>query len=315
MQQSLLTIVIPAYKAEATIMRAINSVKASTEQVNIIVVEDGVYDGLQNLLLNEDKVQLITKNKNAGASAARNTGLNLVKTKYVFFLDSDDYVDKNLFKNLVAAMEQANADMGFGPWAFVYSNGVVSAFHYPKRCSNTEYITNWLRNDCTPPCSQIWKTDSLRSIGAWDETFSNKDDAELGFRAFMNNLVIAVSNDGCGYYVQHDGKDRLSRAPAKIASESAMRIFKKVKQWNKTIQSESVNEALAFYCYEHARRMYRYGEHELGDTWLNLTRSLGVHGHIGSFAHVVAASILGLHRKERIASLRDKYEWTKHKFN
>jgi glycosyltransferase involved in cell wall biosynthesis len=83
--------VIPAYNAEKHIERTIKSVLAQSRQADeIIVVDDGSTDGTVEVVRSfGDKVILIEQ-ENAGASAARNAGIEAAKSEWIAFLDADD---------------------------------------------------------------------------------------------------------------------------------------------------------------------------------------------------------------------------------
>jgi glycosyltransferase involved in cell wall biosynthesis len=92
----LISIVIPYYNREHTLLRALNSVKDQTEQnFEIIAVDDGSIDGSFALV---EKYQeehpwlriLNVHQHNSGPSVARNKGVGYAKGKYIAFLDSDD---------------------------------------------------------------------------------------------------------------------------------------------------------------------------------------------------------------------------------
>ncbi|OXU15285.1 glycosyltransferase family 2 protein [Sedimentisphaera salicampi] len=84
--------VIPAYNAEMTIERAIESALAQTLPVDeVIVVDDGSKDKTAKLAQNfGDKITL-HRQQNGGASAARNAGIKKAKCRWIAFLDCDDY--------------------------------------------------------------------------------------------------------------------------------------------------------------------------------------------------------------------------------
>ncbi len=86
------SVIIPAYRAEKTIGRAIDSVLAQTQPAyEIIVVDDGSPDGQNQVVASYgDRVCLI-KQSNALASRARNVGLERARGDFVAFLDADDY--------------------------------------------------------------------------------------------------------------------------------------------------------------------------------------------------------------------------------
>ena len=98
MATALISVIIPVYNAEKTIIRALESVRAQTfpaERFEIIVTDDGSTDGSFELCRKfkeqhpELQMTVITQ-RNAGVSAARNAGLKIAAGKYIAFLDADD---------------------------------------------------------------------------------------------------------------------------------------------------------------------------------------------------------------------------------
>ena len=102
-EQPLISIIVPAYNAEKTIRRCIESICATNyNNKEIIVVNDGSKDGTLDILndLARRFIQLIIIDKeNGGVSSARNAGLDKATGEFVVFVDSDDYVDSNLLDN------------------------------------------------------------------------------------------------------------------------------------------------------------------------------------------------------------------------
>jgi glycosyltransferase involved in cell wall biosynthesis len=90
-QSCSVSVVIPAYNAEKYIGRAIDSVLAQTRQADeIIVVDDGSTDSTADVVqAYGDKVHFI-RQKNGGASVARNTGIEAANSEWIAFLDADD---------------------------------------------------------------------------------------------------------------------------------------------------------------------------------------------------------------------------------
>ena len=96
MSNGLVTVVIPAYKCENLISRAIESALRQTyDYYELIVVDDGSPDNVANVVKKyKERVQYIRQD-NGGVSKARNTGINLSKGEYIAFLDADDAWEKN----------------------------------------------------------------------------------------------------------------------------------------------------------------------------------------------------------------------------
>lgn len=93
------SIIIPAYNVEKYINKCLKSVFNQTfKDYEVIVVNDGSTDNTKKYIEPYD-VLLINK-KNSGLSSARNTGVSYAKGKYLIFLDSDDYIEKDLLKEI-----------------------------------------------------------------------------------------------------------------------------------------------------------------------------------------------------------------------
>ena len=84
-------VVIPAYNSAKHIRRAIDSVLAQTHQADeIIVADDGSIDDTTSVVEGYGSAVKLIRQANAGASVARNTGINAATSKWIAFLDSDD---------------------------------------------------------------------------------------------------------------------------------------------------------------------------------------------------------------------------------
>ncbi|MFP7200028.1 CDP-glycerol glycerophosphotransferase family protein [Lysinibacillus halotolerans] len=113
------SIVIPAYNAEKTIERAIESViKQDFENVQIIVVNDGSTDRTQIIVETLQKkysnIYLINEHSNQGVSASRNKGINLATGQFITFLDADDFYPENIFNKIYDYIIQKQADIFIG---------------------------------------------------------------------------------------------------------------------------------------------------------------------------------------------------------
>lgn len=108
------SIIIPVYNVENYIRKCINSVLCQTyKNYEIIIVNDGSTDSTTDILKKEYKkknIKLIDK-ENGGLSSARNTGLKYVKGKYIIFLDSDDWWEKDLLDNLKKIIDETSPDI------------------------------------------------------------------------------------------------------------------------------------------------------------------------------------------------------------
>lgn len=111
-----LSIIIPAYNAESTIGHCLDSVLNQTIcDYEVIVINDGSQDHTENILKDYStrfpKRLFFSTVENGGQGRARNIGLDLAKGAYVGFVDSDDWVEPDMFEKLLATAEQKDADL------------------------------------------------------------------------------------------------------------------------------------------------------------------------------------------------------------
>lgn len=93
------SIIVPVYNVEEYIDDCLKSIfNQSFKDYEVIVVNDGTKDNSMDIVKNYD-VKVINQ-ENAGLSAARNTGVKSSTGEYLLFIDSDDYIEKDLLKNI-----------------------------------------------------------------------------------------------------------------------------------------------------------------------------------------------------------------------
>lgn len=99
-----LSIIIPAYNAEAYLPQCLDSILAQEHSgCEVIVVDDGSTDGTAALLQHYPDVKVIHQ-ENRGMSTARNRGLDEARGEYILFVDSDDLLTDGALKALVAEL-------------------------------------------------------------------------------------------------------------------------------------------------------------------------------------------------------------------
>lgn len=101
--------IVPAYNVSKTIGRALDSIveqETSSLDYEIIVVNDGSPDDLDDVVEKyKDKIKYYKK-ENGGLSDARNYGISKAKGDYLIFVDSDDYISKTLLKDIEKYIEK-----------------------------------------------------------------------------------------------------------------------------------------------------------------------------------------------------------------
>jgi glycosyltransferase involved in cell wall biosynthesis len=115
MGMSKLTVVIPVYNSEKFIEETVLSVlNQNLSELEIIIINDGSDDRSGEIIdFMASKYQEISvfHQKNKGLSTSRNVGIDLSKSKYIYFLDSDDVLIKESLEKMISLAESTNSDI------------------------------------------------------------------------------------------------------------------------------------------------------------------------------------------------------------
>ena len=111
-----LSVIVPCYNVEKYVAACVKSIfKARIDDMEIILVNDGSTDDTLELLKTlKDKYGSIIKvvdKKNGGLSDARNVGIKHASGKYISFIDSDDTIEENLYKDLEKYIDKEEYDI------------------------------------------------------------------------------------------------------------------------------------------------------------------------------------------------------------
>jgi len=112
---SLISVIVPIYNAEKYLSQCIESILSQTyKNLEIILINDGSLDNSLNICNYykslDDRIIVIDK-PNEGVSATRNLGIKLAKGDYIGFVDSDDYIEKNMYEVLLTQIKNDKTEV------------------------------------------------------------------------------------------------------------------------------------------------------------------------------------------------------------
>ena len=124
----LLSIIIPVYNTEKYIQKCLTSIfKKLPEHTEVIIVNDGSPDNAEYIIKKFQKRYtdslIYCKKPNGGLSDAKNYGLSKAKGKYITFVDSDDYIDPNMHKEMLDLALEKDADIVYCDVEQVFEDG------------------------------------------------------------------------------------------------------------------------------------------------------------------------------------------------
>jgi glycosyltransferase involved in cell wall biosynthesis len=266
-----ISVVIPCYKAEKYIGRAIDSILAQPfVDVEVIVVEDGVFDNTKNVISRYgNKVKFLSFKNNRGAPAARNAGLNEVSSEYVMFLDADDFLEGELLKGLYDTLQEENASVAFGICIKRWEGQKrESIFIPPRKQTPLQVVERWLKGNSGPgTCSILWRKSEIMRIGGWNTDITRNQDGELIIRAMMSGCTVGVSEKGAGVYWHHSNES-VSKNVNLSSFQSQEIIEKLVQKWlDENGAPKDISDALNQFRLKVALDAYRNSLDDIGRYW------------------------------------------------
>lgn len=231
---AMISVVIPTYKRNDLLERAINSVlKQTFQNFEIIIVDD---NGINNVFRESNEklrrkfvanknVHFVFPNKNVGGSLARNVGIEHAKGKYVAFLDDDDFFYPTRLEIMLKAAENSDEKIAmFYAWT-KSSNGTK----YCKVYDNRFALFQLFKDDCLAATSQwmILKK-ALINVEGFDDTPA-KQDSILTFKLLKNGYQLQCIPEILSEYNEHAGIRISSMGGALMGERNLFQRFLSVK--------------------------------------------------------------------------------------
>lgn len=189
--QNLVSVIIPTYKGDNSLIRAIDSVLNQTyKNFEIIVVDDN--DGenefrkqtkeILEKFVREEKIIYLRHEKNRGLPSARNTGIRKSKGEFVAFLDQDDEWLPTRLEKQLKLFDSLSDDYGVvgSYWR------IVNEFDKNERIRKLKYRGDLSKilalNHFSPPSMVIVKRKYLDKVNLFDELITWREDIDLYYR-------------------------------------------------------------------------------------------------------------------------------------
>lgn len=175
------SIIIPVYNVETYLQQCLDSViNQSFKDFEVIIINDGSTDKSLSLCelfaLKHKHVKLINQ-KNQGLSSARNSGMAMASGKYIWFVDSDDYIQKNSLEILYIYLSESSLDvLGFSNYHFIEETQLLRENNINSEStvlSNLELIDQNLLFEIAP-WIYVYKHDFLK-----EHTINFREDIKI----------------------------------------------------------------------------------------------------------------------------------------
>ncbi len=200
----LVSVIVPAYNAEATVEHALSSILRQTwEPLEVIVVDDcstdGTWDLLQEFAKRDDRVTILRNSVNVGPYVSKNRALELVRGTWITGHDADDWAHPQRIERQVAAMRaDPRCKVGIGQMIRMSEDGVFTHFSKVGKTSDDGALRL-----CSISCmfdAEFFK----RHLGHWDCVRFGGDSEMIercrtllgdGFRSFRIMTMLCLDGD------------------------------------------------------------------------------------------------------------------------
>jgi|GEM_PF-435232 len=167
-----LSIIVPVYNSSKYLYKCINSLLNQTlDNIEIILIDDCSIDNSFNIISNYQKlyperIKVLRNHQNKGAGYSRNKGLLMATGEYIGFIDSDDYIEPNMYEKMYVTAINNNDDIVVTNMDLKYK-GLDFSFlsrkcqHEKSRFNikdNKEYLVS-TKPSC---CNKIYRRDLLK---------------------------------------------------------------------------------------------------------------------------------------------------------
>ncbi len=212
-----LSIIVPVYNTEKYLEECLNSLiqqNIPENEYEMIFINDGSTDSSLEILekypFEHQNIQIIDQ-ENQGISAARNKGIQLASGKYIWFVDSDDFIQKNILKDVREVLEKTRADkLIVGRYAFknnledrekvLYEKGKVPINQYAEEV----YVTSTL----------IKRKFLVKNNLCFNSELFISEDVIFNLNCNRNSpKIYRLMNNACYFYRMNSGSISVNKTP------------------------------------------------------------------------------------------------------
>lgn len=214
MEYPLISIIIPAYKAEKYIVQCVNSVLGQTlKNIEVIIIDEGDLDECRMLIddyefgTKRDKRVVTIHEKSGGYGASVNKGIESAKGEYIGIVEADDFVEANMFEELYKIAKKHDADIVKSDFYYYTTKNNISR----KAGKISKFNTNKVVNIESAPSilkiqpsiwSAIYKKEFLNNskIKFLETAGGSYQDTSFAFKTLSSAKRVVLTNKAYLHY-------------------------------------------------------------------------------------------------------------------
>ncbi len=209
-----ISIIVPIYNAERYLRKCLDSlVNQTKKELEFILVNDGSTDTTEDIIKTyKDKRIKYFKNKNQGIGKTRNFGIEKSTGKYIMFVDSDDYLEKNACEILYNKAINTNSDLVVCDFYKVYENEELEEVRLIDfKQTSLKKMPSLINKINLSPWNKIYKRELITSNNLKFIENLKYEDAPFVLQSVFYAKNISKVNECLNYYVIHGNSETTVR--------------------------------------------------------------------------------------------------------
>lgn len=206
---NLISVIVPVYNVEKYLERCIDSILNQTyKNLEIILVDDGSTDKSPKICdkyLDRDRRVRVIHKENGGLSDARNTGIQIATGDFISFIDSDDYIDINMYDSMMKILQDNDGDIIECGVKHVYNNKIIESNNIENKSFTSEEAIEELileRSLHQTVWNKIYKKNVIEGL-LFEKDKINEDEFWT-YKAFSKSNKILSINNKFYYYIHRE---------------------------------------------------------------------------------------------------------------
>lgn len=260
---ALISIIVPVYNQEKYLSRCLDSILDQTyKNLEIVCVDDKSTDGSTEIIkhyVQKNSRIVYYRNTGKGVSSARNYGIERANGEYIGFVDSDDFIQPQMYEFMLRAMQENDCEMVACGYERVDRADYRMFEYHARECKTSEFVDlynfeNMLNNEMvlSSACTKLIKTEFLKKIdGLFEDHLIGEDTifcAKLWTKVKKN---VYVDVPLYGYFVNLNSTIYRTDDSIKISlMESRLEAYRLYKNYDR--------ETAAYFLFRDVVCMQRY---------------------------------------------------------
>lgn len=249
-----LSVIVPVYNTGKYLEGCLSSILNQTERsLELIVINDGSTDDsleiIQKLMARDERVVLINNSQPSGnPGTPRNLGIAQARGRYLGFVDSDDWIEPDYYRNLLDEAEGGDLDMVFAAGYRNFLNGAFREVRYDDRHFNHQASRLHRYHESFMIWDKVYRTSLIQALGIRLGETKAAVDVPFIFKAYYHLKRAGFARNEFGYNYRRESDTSVTVNFRKASNcDFEIRAYQSVEQWSRSAAvSSQYRDLIAF---------------------------------------------------------------------